>query len=232
MATKNATATIELFEVEKTFNSGKANRFTALKGISLSIPLNRITVFKGPSGSGKTTLVNIIGCMSRPTSGRVRLNGKRITGLTERFLGEVRRRFGFVFQGYNLIHGISVLENIMLPAYPGSRKTRQIKERAMHLLDKLKIGSKARQKVEYLSGGEQQRVAIARALINNPDVIIADEPTAHLDTDMAAEFLDIAFGLCAEGKTILMASHDPLLYGADIVHRVVELRNGRIVKEA
>ncbi|MFC1813494.1 ABC transporter ATP-binding protein [Thermodesulfobacteriota bacterium] len=222
---------IELSEVVKTFNQKKGNQFTALKGISLSISLKQITAFKGPSGSGKTTLVNIIGCMSRPTSGRVHLNGSGITSLPERFLGEVRRRFGFVFQDYNLIHGISALENVMLPAYPGSGKTRQVKERAMHLLDKLKIGSKARQKVEYLSGGEQQRVAIARALINDPDVIIADEPTAHLDTDMATEFLGIVSGLNMEGKTILMASHDPLLYGSEIVHRVVELRDGRIVKE-
>jgi len=222
---------IELSEVVKTFNSVKGNQFTALKGISLSIPLNRITVFKGPSGSGKTTLMNIIGGMSKPTSGRVCLNGRGISGLPERFLGEVRRRFGFIFQSYNLIHGISVLENIMLPAYPASTKTCQIKARAVQLLDKLKIGSKARQKVEHLSGGEQQRVAIARALINDPDVIIADEPTAHLDTDMAAEFLDIISGLFAEGKTILMASHDPLLYGSEIVHRVVGLRDGQIVRE-
>jgi putative ABC transport system ATP-binding protein len=223
---------IELTHVSKTFNAGKPNAFTALEGIELAVNSNRITVFKGPSGSGKTTLLSIVGCMARPTSGRVRVNGQEVTSLPERFLSEIRRKtFGFVFQNYNLIKGITVLENTMIPAYPTGMKHRWLKPKAMDLLGTLKIDSKAHQRVEHLSGGEQQRTAIARALINDPSVIIADEPTAHLDTDLAAEFMAIISGLLDEGKTILIASHDPRISEAGIVNRVVALRDGRIAKE-
>lgn len=223
---------IELTHVSKTFNAGKPNAFTALEGIELAVNSNRITVFKGPSGSGKTTLLSIVGCMARPTSGRVRVNGQEVTSLPERFLSEIRRKtFGFVFQNYNLIKGITVLENTMIPAYPTGMKHRWLKPKAMDLLGTLKIDSKAHQRVEHLSGGEQQRTAIARALINDPSVIIADEPTAHLDTDLAAEFMAIISGLLDEGKTILIASHDPRISEAGIVNRVIALRDGRIAKE-
>jgi ABC-type multidrug transport system ATPase subunit len=128
-----------------------------------------------------------------------------------------------------LIHGISTLENIMLPAFPTRQKSKLIKQRAVELLEKLKILSKARERVEHLSGGELQRVAIARALINDPDFLIADEPTAHLNTDLAMKFLDIMDELRQEGKTIMIASHDPLLYESDSIDWVIELRDGRIV---
>ena len=223
---------IELCNVVKTFNAGKQNQFTALRGISLRIDLNRITVFKGPSGSGKTTLASIIGCMSRPTSGRITIDGREITSLPERFLSDIRRKnFGFIFQKFNLVNGISVLENIILPTYPVAEKHARIKDKALSLLDKFNIQSKVEQKVEHLSSGEQQRVAIARALINDPAIIIADEPTAHLDSEMAVKFIDIAAKLQAENKTVLITSHDPLLFESKIVHRVVELRDGSIVKE-
>ena len=223
---------IELFNIEKTFNSGRQNQFTAIKGVNLKIEFNKITVIKGPSGSGKTTLASIIGCMSRPTSGRIKIGDRETTSLPERFLAEIRsENFGFIFQKFNLINSISVLENIILPTYPMGIKHDRIKNRALDLLDKLEIGSKADQKVEYLSSGEQQRVAIARALINDPAIIIADEPTAHLDTDMAEKFIDIASQLLADKKTVLLTSHDPLVYESETVHRVIELRDGRIVKE-
>ena len=223
---------IELFNIEKTFNSGRQNQFTAIKGVNLKIEFNKITVIKGPSGSGKTTLASIIGCMSRPTSGRIRIGDRETTSLPERFLAEIRsENFGFIFQKFNLINSISVLENIILPTYPMGIKHDRIKNRALGLLDKLEIGSKADQKVEYLSSGEQQRVAIARALINDPAIIIADEPTAHLDTDMAKKFIDIASQLLADKKTVLLTSHDPLVYESETVHRVIKLRDGRIVKE-
>ena len=223
---------IELFNIEKTFNSGRQNQFTAIKGVNLKIEFNKITVIKGPSGSGKTTLASIIGCMSRPTSGRIRIGDRETTSLPERFLAEIRsENFGFIFQKFNLINSISVLENIILPTYPMGIKHDRIKNRALDLLDKLEIGSKADQKVEYLSSGEQQRVAIARALINDPAIIIADEPTAHLDTDMAEKFIDIASQLLADKKTVLLTSHDPLVYESETVHRVIQLRDGRIVKE-
>ncbi len=220
---------IELFNIKKTFNQGKKNQFTALKDISLTLDQNKITVLKGPSGSGKTTLASLIGCMSRPTSGRITIDGREITSLPERFLADIRRdNFGFIFQRFNLITGISVLENTLLPIYPLGASYSLAKEKAIALLEKLNIGSKIRQDVENLSSGEQQRVAIARALINDPLFVIADEPTAHLDQNMAVKFIDIAARLQAEGKTLLIASHDPLLYDSEIVHRVIVLKDGQL----
>ena len=128
---------IELKHITKTFNAGKANEFTALKDIELKIRSEQITVFKGPSGSGKTTLLSIVGCMARPTSGRIMVNGQETTSLPEKFLAEIRRNtFGFVFQNYNLIKGITVLENTMIPAYPMGHKHREVKAKAMELLQK------------------------------------------------------------------------------------------------
>jgi putative ABC transport system ATP-binding protein len=221
---------IELKHITKTFNAGKANEFTAIKDVDLKILPEKITVFKGPSGSGKTTLLSIIGCMARPTSGRISVNGQETSSLPEKFLAEIRRNtFGFVFQNYNLIKGISVLENTMLPAYPTGQNHREVKAKAMELLKKLKIDAKVDQKIELLSGGEQQRTAIARALMNEPSIIIADEPTAHLDTELSKEFLDIINELSNEGKTVLIASHDPLVFEAGIIDDVVEMRDGKIM---
>lgn len=221
---------IELYNIKKTFNPGKENQFSALKDISLTIEKNKITVLKGPSGSGKTTLASLIGCMSRPTSGRIKIDGREITSLPERFLADIRRaNFGFIFQRFNLITGISVLENTLLPTYPLGVTYSLARAKAISLLEKLDIGSKIRQEVENLSSGEQQRVAIARALINDPLFIIADEPTAHLDQNMAVKFIDIISRLQAEGKTLLIASHDPMLYNSEIVHRVIALKDGNLV---
>jgi putative ABC transport system ATP-binding protein len=221
---------IELTHITKTFNAGKANEFTAIKDVDLKIQPEKITVFKGPSGSGKTTLLSIIGCMARPTSGRISINGQEISSLPEKFLTEIRRNtFGFVFQNYNLIKGISVLENTMIPAYPIGKKHREVKAKSTELLKKLKIDSKADQKIELLSGGEQQRAAIARALMNEPSIIIADEPTAHLDTELSKEFLNIINELSNEGKTVLIASHDPMVFEAGIIDDVVEMRDGKIM---
>ena len=222
---------IQLIRIAKTFNAGKSNRFNALRWIDLKIDLNRVTLFKGPSGSGKTTLLSIIGCMVRPTSGRVLLKNREITGLSERFLSQIRREsFGFVFQHFNLINGVTVLENVMLPAYPTAKGQRQVQERALFLFETLEIISKAYTPIQYLSGGEQQRAAIARALINDPEFIVADEPTAHLNTDLARQFLDIVEMLKNQGKTVLMASHDPILSDSSVVDRVIELRDGHVVE--
>ncbi|MBU1232327.1 MAG: ABC transporter ATP-binding protein [Proteobacteria bacterium] len=222
---------IQLSAITKSFHTGKTNEFHALKGINLEVSLGEVIVFVGPSGSGKTTLLSIIGCMSRPTSGRIWISGQEITSLPERFAARIRREtFGFIFQNYNLIKGISVLENTMLPAYPLGGKYRLTKERAITLLDKLGIGSKIQEHVEYLSGGEQQRVAIARALINAPSIIIADEPTAHLDTRLAGQLLEIFSGFRKEGKTILIASHDALVFESAVVDRVIAMRDGSVVK--
>jgi len=220
---------IELKDIRKVFNSGKPNEFAAVQGISLSIEAGKATVLKGPSGSGKTTLLSLIGCMARPTSGRIVLFDREITSLPERFLTEIRRKtFGFIFQQFNLIRGITALENAMLPAYPLGEKFSSIKKRGLHLFELFNISQKAHSKAEWLSGGEAQRVTIVRALMNNPSIIIADEPTAHLDTKLSLEFMDILEKLKEDGKTLLLASHDPLVYESKVVDRVVNVRDGRI----
>ena len=222
---------IELSHITKTFNMGRPNAFTALRGIDLRIEMGRVTVFTGPSGSGKTTLLSIIGCMSRPTSGRIMVKDRETTSLPERFAAGIRRTtFGFIFQDYQLIRGITVLENVMIPTYPTGKKHAVVKEKAEDLLRRLNMVSKAHEKVENLSGGERQRVAISRALINDPAVIIADEPTAHLDTELSRQFMALMIGFIKEGKTILIASHDPLVSGYDGVDRVVGLHDGEIVE--
>jgi putative ABC transport system ATP-binding protein len=223
---------IELSGISKAFNQGRDNEFYALNDIDLILRSNEATAFFGPSGSGKTTLLTVVGCMARPTTGRVRIGGQDVSGLPERFLVQIRRRtFGFIFQQFNLIRGLSAIENIMLPAYPLGGDWRALRERAESILQSLKLSHRRAARVEWLSGGEQQRVAIARALINDPEVIIADEPTANLDTALSKEFLWVLETLVEQGRTVLLTSHDPLVIDSSVVQRVVKLRDGRIVGE-
>lgn len=223
---------ITVRDITRIFNSGRPNEFTALRGVSLTVNFHEVTIIKGPSGSGKTTLLGIIGCMARPSAGRIFLEEREITSLSERFLTEIRRRtFGFIFQQFNLIKGLTALENVMAPAYPTGERFALLRERAMATLDMFDLSGKASSKVEWLSGGEAQRVAIARALINNPPVIIADEPTAHLDTKLSHEFMAIMGRLKGEGKTIILASHDPIVYDADLADRVIEMRDGQLLTD-
>lgn len=220
---------IELINVKKVFNAGNPSEYSAINGVSLHIPENKVTVLKGPSGSGKTTLLSMVGCMSRPTAGRVKLNDREISSLPERFLTDIRRKtFGFIFQQPNLIKGLSVLENVMLPAYPLGEKRSALRIKAHHGLKELHLTNKATAKVEWLSGGEAQRVAIVRALINDPRIIIADEPTAHLDTKLSYRFMEIIENFKAQGKTVIITSHDPLVYDAKVVDHVVNLRDGML----
>jgi putative ABC transport system ATP-binding protein len=220
---------LELLAVTKAFNQGRPNETWAVRGVSLSLPAGRVTVFRGPSGSGKTTLVSLIGCLARPTAGRVQLDGRSLSGLPERFLTDVRRRtFGFVFQRFNLVRGLSVLENVMLPAYPLGPPYGELRHRADSLLARFGLVEKAHAKVEWLSGGEAQRAAIARALVNDPRILIADEPTANLDTPRSRDFMAIVHGLQEEGKTVLIASHDPLVFESKAVALVVTLRDGLV----
>ncbi|MBB4303869.1 putative ABC transport system ATP-binding protein [Rhodobium orientis] len=223
---------IELQDVTKVYNEGRQNAFAAIRGVGITVGNDLTAVFKGPSGSGKTTLLTLIGCLARPTSGRVTLNGETISGLPEKFLTEIRRKtFGFVFQRFNLIRGLSARENVMLPAYPLGLDHAALTRRADELLDHLGLGSKGGLSVEHLSGGEAQRVAIARALVNDPEYVIADEPTANLDTKLTAQFLDIVRTLRAEGKTVIMTSHDPRIWQADIVDRVITLEDGLLTAD-
>lgn len=234
---------IELTQVVKTYHAGLATPFTAVDGVSLQIPFGQLTILKGPSGSGKTTLLTLIGCMARPTSGRIHLHGLpaaalpglppgdglEITSLPERFLTGIRRRaFGFIFQQFNLIQGISALENVMLPTCPTGEDAAVVRRRALELLDRFGLSRQAGAAVGRLSGGEAQRVAVARALINDPAVIIADEPTAHLDSRLSAEFMELMGTFKATGRTLLIASHDPIVYESPLADRVVTLRDGRI----
>jgi putative ABC transport system ATP-binding protein len=220
---------IELRDIRKVFNEGKPYALTAVDGVSLSLEARKVTVLRGPSGSGKTTLLSVIGCMARPTAGRVHLQGREITSLPERFLTDIRRStFGFIFQQFNLVKGISALENVMLPAYPLGGDHAQLVQRARGLLDLFGIAKRASSRAEWLSGGEAQRTAIARALINDPAVIIADEPTAHLDSKLSREFMEMIVRLREQQKTVIIASHDPLVYEAGAVDRVVSMRDGRL----
>ncbi|MEW6513223.1 MAG: ABC transporter ATP-binding protein [Pseudomonadota bacterium] len=221
---------IELTQIRKAFNQGKHNEYWALDGIDLAIPDKQVTALRGPSGSGKTTLLTILGCLARPTEGRVRLKGEDISGLPERFLTEIRRQtFGFIFQQFNLIRGLSAIENIILPAYPTGQPRKDLLLKAEALLAGVDLGHRRNAKVEWLSGGEQQRVAICRALINDPEILIADEPTANLDTRLSKEFLGILEKLADKGRTIVLTSHDPMVVDSSVVNRVVSLRDGRIV---
>ena len=221
---------LELANIRKVFNQGQHNEYWALKGIDLEIPPARVSVLKGPSGSGKTTLLTILGCLARPTEGRVRLKGEDISGLPERFLTEIRRRtFGFIFQQFNLIRGLSAIENIILPGYPGGTPRAQLLARAETLLADLQLAHRRDAKVEWLSGGEQQRVAICRALINDPQILVADEPTANLDSKLSTEFLAILRRLAQAGRTVILTSHDPLVIESEVVDRVYSLRDGQLI---
>jgi putative ABC transport system ATP-binding protein len=223
---------IQVVGVRKAFNEDRPNRFWAVDGVNLSLSEGQVTVLAGPSGSGKTTLLTLIGCLARPTEGRVLMNDRVISSLPEPFVAALRRQtFGFVFQRFNLIRGLSLLDNVMVPAYPLGIPRGALRKRALELLDTLGLEHRAHARAESLSGGEAQRTALARALINDPPVLIADEPTANLDSALSLAFLEILARLRAEGRTLLLSSHDPLVREAAVVDRVIELRDGRVVTD-
>lgn len=213
----------------KVYNSRRPDEFRALADITLDIGRGEVTVLKGPSGSGKTTLLSLIGCMGRPTSGRILVGGKDVAKLSERFLTRFRRQsFGFIFQQFNLIRDLSVLENVLLPLYPQPAGMAEMQQRGRKLLQQLSLDQKQQLKVRQLSGGEQQRVAIARALINDPEILVADEPTAHLDSALSSDLLEILQSISQTGKTILIATHDPLVFNHPLISRTIAMRDGRI----
>ena len=223
---------IRIDNVSKLFNEDRQNEVQAVREVSIEINAGQTTVLKGPSGSGKTTLLTLVGCLARPTSGRIFLNDEMVSSLPERFMTEIRRKtFGFVFQRFNLLRGLTALENVMLPSYPLGHDYSQLRQTAQELLKDLNIADKADTETENLSGGEAQRVAIARALMNSPDFVIADEPTANLDSHLAGEFLKIVERLRSEGKSIIMTSHDPRIWEAEIVDRVISMEDGSIIDD-
>jgi putative ABC transport system ATP-binding protein len=215
--------------VTKHYNKGKANEVLAVSGVSIDIVRGDFVVLKGPSGSGKTTLLSLIGCMTRPTSGSIKVEGKDISHLPERFLADIRRKtFGFIFQQFHLIQGMSVLQNVMIPLYPTDISLSALGRRAERVLASLTMLKRRDFPVQGISGGEQQRTAIARALVNDPDIILADEPTAHLDTALSKEFMGIMKEFRGEGKTVIIASHDPIVFENENIELLVEMRDGEV----
>ena len=224
-------AYIHMESVSKTYNRGKPNEITSVKEATLTIEKGEVAVIVGPSGSGKTTMLSLLGCMTRPTKGKIVVNDKDVAKLPEHFLTLIRRElFGFIFQQFHLVKNISVLENVILPLLPLGLGYTDMKKRAVSILKRLSLEQKAQLKIKQLSGGEQQRVAIARALINDSRILIADEPTAHLDRQLAQELMSTLGKLSKEGTTIVMASHDPYVFNHPLVSQAITMIDGEIDK--
>jgi len=221
------TAVIQLENVTKTYYMGKV-AVHALRGVSLTIAQGELVSIIGASGSGKSTLMNILGCLDKPTSGRYLFEGEDISRLNDNRLAEFRnRKLGFVFQDFNLLRRSTAISNVELPLI--YRGTVQKKRRAMDALQKVGLESRAGHRPTELSGGEQQRVAIARALINNPSLILADEPTGNLDTASADGIVDIFKRLNEEGITIILVTHEMDI--AAKTRRTIRLRDGIVISD-
>ncbi|MCP9750212.1 ABC transporter ATP-binding protein [Ferruginibacter sp. HRS2-29] len=221
-----ASSILQLENIRKSYFLGK-QELPVLKGISLDIFKNEYVALMGPSGSGKSTLMNILGCLDSPTGGRYILNGKDVSRMPDDDLAAVRNRdIGFVFQQFNLLPRLTALENVALPLiYSGVSKKERI-ERAEGVLSKVKLEDRMDHKPNELSGGQCQRVAIARALINNPAIILADEPTGNLDSKTSYEIMDILGKIHADGNTVILVTHEEDI--SAFAHRVVRLKDGLI----
>ncbi len=220
---------IEIRNLNRHFDSGE-ERFHALKEIDLTVERGECVILRGISGSGKTTLLSIIAGLDHPSSGEIRVEGEAIAKLPDRHLSRFRgRHIGMIFQHYNLMEELSVRENVAVPLIPMAQNMRQVTRRVEEAMERANIAHKADQKAARLSGGEKQRVAIARALATDPEIILCDEPTANLDRANARRFLEILSRLHEMGKTILIATHDPIFEELPFEARVVEMENGAIV---
>jgi putative ABC transport system ATP-binding protein len=220
---------IELQNTTKIYNRGKPNEVTALHDVSLKIEPETMVCLQGASGSGKSTLLAIIGCVFPPTSGKAAIAGKQLSRMPDRFMTLHRREsIGFIFQQFNVLPRLSVLDNITLPLLPLGVSPKERKARARKLMTQLAISHREHFPAGQISGGELQRVAIARALINNQPIILADEPTAHLDSRLSMDFMKIMADLKAAGKTIVIASHDPLVSEHPAIDRIIHIKDGRI----
>ncbi len=218
---------IELNGISKSYDLGDV-KVNALSGINIKIERGEYIAVMGPSGSGKSTLMHIVGILDSATGGKYLLEDYDITALPDREQARIRNRhFGFIFQSFNLFPELSALENVMLPMSYAGIPFSQRKDRAVELLNEVGLGSRMKHLPTMLSGGEQQRVAIARALSNNPDLILADEPTGNLPTDKGEEILKILEDLNSKGVTIVMVTHNPSQ--GKRAGRIIELSDGRIV---
>lgn len=202
----------------------------ALRGVSFDVPEGDYISIMGPSGSGKSTLLNVLGCLDRPTSGIYQLGGQDVARMNDDQLAETRaRRIGFVFQSYNLLPALTVVENIEVPLYYGGQLNAATRQRCLALAALVGLESRLEHRPAQLSGGQQQRVAIARSLVNDPEFILADEPTGNLDSTTSAEILELLERLNKEGRTIIMVTHEPDV--AQRTQRTVVLRDGKIVSD-
>ncbi len=215
---------IQLDNIRKSYYLGK-QELQVLKGITLNVFKNEYVALMGPSGSGKSTLMNILGCLDSPTGGKYILNNKDVSRMPDNDLADVRNKeIGFVFQQFNLLPRLTALENVALPlVYSGVAKKERL-ERAAATLAKVKLDDRSHHKPNELSGGQCQRVAIARALVNNPSIILADEPTGNLDSKTSYEIMDILGKIHADGNTVVLVTHEDDI--SHFAHRIIRLRDG------
>ncbi len=219
---------IEVSHLSKTYRRGDGTPVAALKDISFEIAAGEFVTVRGPSGSGKSSLLNIVGCLDQPSSGTYRLFGEDVSGYSDKRLSRIRgRRIGFIFQSFNLMPRTTALENVEVPMIYG--EGRVDRKKAFATLERVRLAERAHHYGSELSGGEQQRVAIARALINDPPLILADEPTGNLDTTAGAEIMRILQELNKEGRTIVLVTHDDAV--ARYAARAIVLRDGVICSD-
>lgn len=221
---------IQISELGKTYVMGN-EKVHALKTITLDIKKNEYVALMGPSGSGKSTLMNLLGCLDTPTRGKYLLNGSDVSKMEDDDLAEVRNKeIGFVFQTFNLLPRLTSLDNVALPlVYSGLNKASR-REKANQALTSVNLGDRVDHKPNELSGGQRQRVAIARALVNNPAIILADEPTGNLDTKTSIEIMAILEEIHKQGNTIILVTHEPDI--AEHAHRIIRLRDGLVEEDA
>ncbi|MFA9413578.1 ABC transporter ATP-binding protein [Streptococcus sp. E29BA] len=220
---------ISLHQITKSYRNGD-EALQVLKGIDLTVEEGEFLAIMGPSGSGKSTLMNIIGLLDRPTSGEYELNGTQVDDLTEKEQSQVRNQeIGFVFQQFFLLAKLDALQNVELPLIYAGVPSSKRQELALSYLEKVELGDRVKHLPSELSGGQKQRVAIARALVNNPSIILADEPTGALDTKTGEQIMALLTALNNEGKTIVMVTHEPEI--AAYAKRVIVLRDGEITED-
>ena len=218
---------IKIENIVKVYTTGEIS-LTALKGVSLNIGAGEFVSIMGPSGCGKSTLMNVLGCLDKMTSGKYILNGKDISDLTDNELAEIRcREIGFVFQSFNLLPRMTILENVELPMIYAGIPKKERREKALAALERVDLSNRIKHRPNEISGGQKQRVAIARAIVNNPSIILADEPTGNLDSKTGTEILELFKRINKEkGKTIVQVthSHEAAQYGT----RIINVKDGRV----